>query len=147
MKWLLFSVILFQCFHFLQDNSFNAETDTKAVEERCLVWALHQVVGPQVAENDQTALSILLHDLFPQVAGWVLKGEDSDKEELPLVEAIREVMREDRLKEIEPLVQKVKFVGYHFYTLSASAIIREPGSKIFNVVIILPYRPISCRGT
>ncbi|XP_025095393.1 dynein heavy chain domain-containing protein 1-like isoform X2 [Pomacea canaliculata] len=83
------------------------ETDTKAVEERCLVWALHQVVGPQVAENDQTTLSVLLHDLFPQVAGWVLKGEDSGKEELPLVEAIREVMREDRLKEIEPLVQKV----------------------------------------
>ena len=97
-----------------------AETDTRWGEEHCLVWALRQILGPRLRQEDEASFLSLLRDVFPQAAGTQLRMEKKEKE-APLEVTIREVMKEDRLMFIEHLQQKVSLLVFSQFSSSLSS--------------------------
>lgn len=97
-----------------------AETDSRWGEEHCLVWALRQILGPRLRQEDEASFLSLLRDIFPQAASAQLRMEKKEKE-APLELTIREVMKEDRLMFIEHLQQKVGLLVFSRFSSSLSS--------------------------
>ena len=84
------------------------------------MWALRQILGPRLRQEDEAGFLSLLRDVFPQAAGTQLRMEKKEKE-APLEVTIREVMKEDRLMFIEHLQQKVGLLVFSWFSSSLSS--------------------------
>ncbi|KAL8594105.1 hypothetical protein ACOMHN_000817 [Nucella lapillus] len=82
-----------------------AETDRQSGEEHCLVWSLRQTLTPRVRQEDHAHFLSLLTDVFPHTAIAQLRMGREEKG-APLEGVIREVMKEDKLMDSQPLLDK-----------------------------------------
>ena len=106
-----------------------AETDSSFGEEHTLVWAVRQILGPRVWQEDEAYFLTLLCDIFPQSATAQLKMEKEEKEQ-PLEVIIREVMKEDNLMDNQNFKDKV------FYSFNLTSFGEGVGGGDPDVLLI-----------
>ena len=86
----------------------------QALEEQSIIQAIVDIMQPSIeTEDDQSTFFNILHDIFPLSRNS--KSASSQYQDSKLVNAVRDQLNEDNIKETQEIMDKVGEIIYECY--------------------------------